>query len=58
MKRIILKSISLIILVTLNSCTTDDLVNNSKNEKLKISAETDSENDQNGQLTTPQSKPK
>ena len=58
MKRIILKSILLIIFVTLNSCTTDDLVNDSKNEKLKISAKTDSENDQNGQLTIPPSKPK
>lgn len=42
----------------MNSCTVDDLENNTKNKKLTVIAETDSGGDQNGQITIPPSKPK
>ena len=56
MKRIILVSLYILASIVMNSCSTDDLENNTHNEKLKVTADADAEGNQNGQ--TPIPKPK
>ena len=56
MKRIILVSLYILASIVMNSCSTDDLENNTNNEKLKVTADGDAEGNQNGQ--TPIPKPK
>lgn len=56
MKRIILVSLYILASIVMNSCSTDDLENNTNNEKLKVTADADAEGNQNGQ--TPIPKPK
>jgi len=53
MKRIVLVIICIAISTAMNSCTADDLEQNVDNKKFKISANSDSGGDQNGQTTIP-----
>lgn len=53
MKRIVLVIICIAISTAMNSCTSDDLEQNIDNKKFKISANSDSGGDQNGQTTIP-----